>query len=130
MKTQLELPVLANCTYEIKPMPTEHVARCRTIQEAYRMCVNHSIVYRTRDTWGELLGMKGGSFTSILNADMSDRPRYAPDGFIKKLTRLSGNDCIYQWIALDKHDQLYHQRSKDAEVEELEARLAELRKTA
>lgn len=126
----MELPVLADCTYQLKDLPREHVARCSCIEEAYRMCLNKSIVYRTHQTWAELLGISRGAFTAILNADRSDRPRYMPHPIKSQLTRLAGNRAIYQWEEMELKGELYSQKTAQQEMAELEARLAELKRTA
>lgn len=130
MSKQMELPVLGDCSYPIKELREQDVAKCSNKVQAYRMCINNSIVFRTHQTWSELLGVSRSYFTQMMNADTSDKPRYMPPEVEQKLMKLAGNKAPIQWQDLELEGRLHCQITKDQRKEQLLAELAELEKTA
>lgn len=127
MSKQMELAVLADCSYELKELKEQDVAKCSNKVQAYRMCVNNSVVVRTHQTWSELLGISRSYFTQMLNADTSDKPRYMPPEIEQKLMKLAGNSAPIQWQQLELEGRLHCQVTKEQREQELLAELAELR---
>lgn len=121
MDKQLELPVLGDCSYSVRELPKDEVAMCSTIFEAYRLCMRRSIVWRSQETWAELLGMTKGAFNQVLNGGSSDRKRHMPDSVRRNLQKLAGNKAINQWEDLELSGELHCQRS----IEEQEAQIKE-----
>lgn len=129
MKNQMELGIYGNVKSEIVEAPWHLVALCKTKADAYRLAMNLSKVKRSDSTWAELLGITKGYLSQILNST-SNSPKYMPPDVEVELMRLSGNKAFNQWIELAARGELTSQKTKEQELAELEARLAELRKTA
>lgn len=130
MNKQMELAVLADCSYAMKDLKEQDVAKCSNKVQAYRMCVNQSIVARTHQTWSELLDISRSYFTQMLNADTSDKPRFMPPEVEIKLMQLAGNRAPIQWQNLALEGRLHCQMSKDQKRAELLAELEALDRTA
>lgn len=130
MNKQMELPVLGDCSYPIKDLREQDIAKCSNKVQAYRMCVNNSIVARTHQTWAELLGVSRSYFTQFLNADTSDKPRYMPPDVEIKLMQLAGNRAPIQWQVMALEGRLHCQMSKEQKRAELLAELEALERTA
>lgn len=112
---------------EIRSLDTKHVAMCRTEQEAMRLCIRRSRVYRTQEHLAEALGMNKGTLNTILNSDNNARPRYLPRVKQVDLQKLCGNRAIDQWAEMYEKGLLNCQRTKAEEIAELEQKLAQLK---
>ena len=129
MKNQMELSIYGNVKSEIIDAPWHSVALCRSKADAYRLTMTLSRVKRSDSTWAELLGISKGYLSQILNST-SNSPKYMPPNAEVELMRLSGNKAFNQWVEMAAKGELLSQKTVEQETAELEARLAELRKTA
>lgn len=130
MNKQMELAVLADCSFEIKDLPYKDVARCSTIHEAFHLCKTNSIVWRSEDTWAELLGVSKGYFNQVLNGGSPNKPRHMGWDIRSGLQKLAGNRAIVQWEDLELKGQLFCQLNTKTREQELLEELAELRQQA
>ena len=126
MNQQYEMPVLGDCSYELKALPYQDVARCSTFEEAVHLCIRRSIVWRTQDTWAELLGVSKSYFNQVINGGSPDKPRHMGHPLRSKLQRLAGNTAITQWEDLELKGQLICQINANSREAQLRAELAEI----
>jgi len=117
---------------EIRPLIATQghlVASCNDFIDSVNLCMNQSIVKRTRETWAELLGMSQGTLSLILNKGGSEkRRRNFPPELINVVQRLSGNTAINQWLDMELKGELNSQQSSESRKEKLLAELAEIEK--
>lgn len=74
---QQELSLIGMVERQEGSVPLEVIMRCRTSQEAMRLCVNQARPYLSQEVLAEALGYQGkGTFNQILNSDQTSRPRY------------------------------------------------------
>lgn len=115
--------------HEVKQMhdlPSHLVAMCRDYIDAVNLCMNQSTVKRSRRVWSEILGMKPGTLSLILNrgGESGRRRTFDPDLF-ESAQRLAGNRGIAQFFDMQIHGQLNHQTTQ-TEKQALLARIAEI----
>ncbi len=121
---QSEMPLIGSVSGGMKRLPDDLVAKCKTLQEAIRLSINQSPVYRTYEDWAELLGLADrADFCRIINSDQSKRVRNMDYQKTRRLMQLCGNTAIEQWCDLADKGMLDCQRYDDEEkrlMEELE----------
>lgn len=128
MTRQYEIPVLADCSYAIRELPYQEVANQSTFEEAVYLCMRRSIVFRTQDTWAELLGVSKSYFNQVIHGGTEKQPRHMGWKLESKLQRLAGNKAITQWRDLELSGQLRCQLHADQREAELKAELDEIQR--
>lgn len=124
---QSELPLIGEINNEIKELPWDLVAKCKTVQGAYRLCINQQRVYRTQEDISELLGMKKRSaLNAILNSDQSAQERHLGRVREIKLQKICNNKAIDQWASLFERGLLDCQKSLEQKRADLLAALTVL----
>lgn len=130
MKKQLDLALMGDVSYPCKHVPEQHLYVFQDIAEVYRYTANHSVIKRSHKTWAQLLDISRSYFTQLLNSDTSDSPKNMSGDLEQRFMRLAGNRAPIQWRELELDGKLYHQRDDQETIQELEARLAEMRARA
>ena len=125
MNTQMELPVMGNCSYSMKSLPESDVARCPSIEYAYRLCMRKAVVKLTDEAWAKRLGVSKSYFSQILEGGTELQPRHMSWKIRSNIQKIAGNDAINQWESLELAGRLMCQSEdyqKEIELlEELEA---------
>ena len=117
---QQNLSLLGALNNEVKDLPWDVVAKHKTIQSAYRLCINQQRIYRTQDDLADLLGMKSrAQLNAIINSDRADQERHLGRVREIELQKLCGNRAIDQWAKLFEQEQLDCQRSLEERRKEL-----------
>lgn len=116
---QKKLQLLQEVKTDMQHVDERLVRQCRTEQEAMRLCIRVSRVFRSQESIAESLGMKKGSLNTILNSDQSDRRRHMSRVDQVELQRLCGNRAVDQWARLYEQGLLNHQLTKAQRKAEL-----------
>lgn len=131
---QREMTFLTNEKREPKQVVASIVARCATEQDAFRLCISESRVYRTHSQIAELLGLikkdgtgDSGRLSRMLNGDKSSQPLYMSRTLQIRLQEVCENTAIDQWAEMYRLGVLNCQRSECDREEELLAELSALR---
>ena len=98
---QAELKIMGVLSQEISDLPQEWVAACKTPQSAMRLCILNHPAKVSFDHIAEVLDIKAGNLSRILNSDHSGENRYLGADKISKLQRECKNRAVTQWIDLD-----------------------------
>jgi len=106
------------------------VHRCKTEQEAARLCIQQSPVHLTYADMAEILACSAGHLNQLVNCDQNDRLRNMSRVFQINLQRLCQNSAIDQWADAYENEELDCQRKKSDEIADLKARLALLERGA
>lgn len=115
---------------QLRDVSDDFVATCRDYIDAVNLCMNMSIIKRTRRKWAELLEMSEGNLNLILNrGGSSGRRRYLDPDLFEQIQLLAGNRAIAQFFDMQIRGGLYHQNTQHR-IDELEAELERLRKEA
>lgn len=130
---QQELRIMGAVTGEVKNLPWNEVAMCRTECDAMKLCMRQARVRMSDECWAESIGLvtsKGAvdksAFSRVINADTNNKPRHLKFSQYKLLQKIAGNRAIEQWYELWESGQLNCQKVDDEEARLL-ARLAEVR---
>ena len=88
--------------------PSQAVAQCKTVEQAAALCMDLSVVKRTRKSWAELLGATGGTLSAIINKT-GQRIQHMPSDWYLIIQHEAGNRAIAQWFDMESRGQLNHQ---------------------
>lgn len=118
---QLNLSLIGEVR-EMKDLPYNEVAICNTPYDAVRRCIRgitHAYI-------ADLLGMKQGTFTSMVNRDINEitakknnkefRPRNFDLHLVNQIQTIAGNRCISQYFDLESKGQLFRQQREQSEL--------------
>jgi len=127
---QRELGLLANSTPPVRRADPNLVRQCKNEQDAYKLCLSLSPVYRTQGDIADILGISRTQFNKALNADSRGRRQSLMITAIVDLQRLCCNTAVRQWEDMYAEGLLDCQRKPEDREAELLAELAELRASA
>ena len=98
MQTELKIMGVVGC--EIADLPKTWIKSCKTAQSAMRLCILNHPSKAGYDHIAEVLEMRPGSLSRILNSDLNGENRYLGADKIAMLQRECRNRAISQWIDL------------------------------
>ncbi len=131
---QREMTFLSDEKREPRQVDSYKVAMCTTEQDAYRLCLSESRVYRTHATIAELMGFiksdgegDSGRIGRMLNADRSSQPLRMDRVMQLRLQDICENKAIDQWADMYSLGILNCQRTAADREEELLAELSRVR---
>lgn len=120
---QSELRLMGKISCEIISVDMNLVRRCKTEQDAFRLCVQFDPVRRSHRDLAELMNMSPGGFNSVLNGDSGKRVRYMSRVQQIRLQQLCCNRAIDQWAELYAQGLLDCQRTAAQRIVEAQEAL-------
>ncbi len=112
---------------KVTDAPSNLVAICRDYIDAVNLCMNLSVIRRSRRQWATLLGMKEGSLSLILNkGGTSDRRRTLDPNLFEDIQENAGNRAISQFFDMQSRG-LLNSQSKQNRIDQLEEELKQLK---
>lgn len=117
-KTPPELPQTAEVS-------DGRIARCRTEQDAFRLCIQCANPFRENRDLAEILGLSESHFSRIINADRHRQPRHAGRVFQIRLQQVCNNRVVDRWAELYDAGVLTCQQEEDDPLARLQAELEE-----
>lgn len=112
---------------KVTDAPSNLVAICRDYIDAVNLCMNLSVIRRSRRQWATLLGMKEGSLSLILNkGGTSDRRRTLDPTLFEDIQENAGNRAISQFFDMQSRG-LLNSQSKQNRIDQLEEELKQLK---
>lgn len=125
---QMNIPLMAELPSLKRSIDNDIIAKLKTEQDAYRVCIRFARQYLDEDTISKFLGIdRRGEFNKIKNSDRNGLNRTLSRVRQIKLQTLCGNKAIDQWAYMYENNLLDCQRKKVDQIAELEQQLAILK---
>ena len=130
LMTQVELSLGLQALPELRLVPEHLLKGCKTIRQAYGVCISQSIRPLLQSQIAHACGKSENQFSTALKEPHKQGREY-PYAFDAEWVRIiqimAGNMAIYQWQAMTEGYRLAKESDEDRQERELEKQLLELR---